>query len=212
MSSIDPMFRVADPAPASEGRSDEILHSIRGVFADKGFDGASMQDLARAAGMSVGNFYRYFPSKAAIVEAIVTRDMAEVEQDFAAIFQSNQPLDGVRAKIADRIRGHACGDDGPLWAEITAAAMRKPEIAQVQQRMEDGIRYYLTAVFARATGLDPAEASRRFAAHATLIVMMVKATAMRKSGSDAAESDLTALVLRMIDNLLDDISNTKSEV
>ena len=55
------------PAPAAEERSHEILASIRQAFAEKGFDGASMQDLARAAGMSVGNFYRYFPSKAAIV-------------------------------------------------------------------------------------------------------------------------------------------------
>lgn len=37
-----------------------------------------MQDLARAAGMSVGNFYRYFPSKAAIVQAMCGYDLAEI--------------------------------------------------------------------------------------------------------------------------------------
>ena len=59
-----------DAAPA-RSREDEILDRIRSIFAEKGFDGASMQELARAAGMSVGNFYRYFPSKSAIVEALI---------------------------------------------------------------------------------------------------------------------------------------------
>ena len=39
------------PIPPAEERSLEILASIRRAFAEKGFDGASMQDLARAAGM-----------------------------------------------------------------------------------------------------------------------------------------------------------------
>ena len=59
------------PLAPHDHRSAEILASVRSAFAAKGFDGASMQDLARAAGMSVGNFYRYFPSKAAIVEDLV---------------------------------------------------------------------------------------------------------------------------------------------
>ena len=45
----------------AEQRTLDILALVRVAFAEKGFDGASMQDLARAAGMSVGNFYRYFP-------------------------------------------------------------------------------------------------------------------------------------------------------
>ena len=50
-----------------------------------------MQDLARAAGMSVGNFYRYFPSKAAIVEQLIAHDLAEMEGHFAEIMTSPFP-------------------------------------------------------------------------------------------------------------------------
>ena len=34
----------------------QLLEGVRQAFAEKGFDGASMLDLARACGMSVGNF------------------------------------------------------------------------------------------------------------------------------------------------------------
>ena len=39
--------------------------------------------------MSVGNFYRYFPSKAAIVEAMVRLDLAEIQGEFAEIQTSD---------------------------------------------------------------------------------------------------------------------------
>ncbi len=45
---------------AIDRRQMDILEAVHSTFVEKGFDGASMQDLARAAGMSVGNFYRYF--------------------------------------------------------------------------------------------------------------------------------------------------------
>ena len=62
---------------AAVQRGSDILERIKAVFAEKGFDGASMQDLARSAGMSAGNFYRYFPSKDAIIAAMVERDLAD---------------------------------------------------------------------------------------------------------------------------------------
>ena len=194
------------PAPAAEDRSHEILASIRQAFADKGFDGASMQDLARAANMSVGNFYRYFPSKAAIVEAMVGLDLHEIERDFAEILDSPDLMAGLREKIHLRIT-EDCRHDGQLWAEITAAAMRKPEIAAASLRMEDAIVRNLTTVFARATGRPLAEASDRYQGHCQLVVMLVKATAIRASQSGPASADLARLVLRMIDQTLNDVSN-----
>ena len=141
------------PLPANTGpeRGAEILGRIRTAFAEKGFDGASMQDLARAAGMSVGNFYRYFPSKDAIVEAMVGYDMAEMERDFAAILESADPLTGIRAKICERLNG-GCAEDGRLWAEITAAAHRKPQIARICGQMEELVAR-LRAVCRRSAGV-----------------------------------------------------------
>ena len=99
------------------------LDAVRQAFVTKGFDGASMQDLARAAGMSVGNFYRYFPSKAAIVQAMCGYDLAEIEGEFAQIQTSDTPMICLR----DRILNHFSEEslkDGQLWAEITAAEVR----------------------------------------------------------------------------------------
>jgi AcrR family transcriptional regulator len=47
----------------SEFRCSEILCAARGVFAEKGFNSATMDDIAEAAGVAKGTIYLYFPSK-----------------------------------------------------------------------------------------------------------------------------------------------------
>jgi AcrR family transcriptional regulator len=44
-------------------RLGEILDHATAVFCDKGYEGASMRDLSRAAGMSLAGLYHYFESK-----------------------------------------------------------------------------------------------------------------------------------------------------
>ncbi|WP_181274992.1 TetR/AcrR family transcriptional regulator [Brevibacterium oceani] len=49
-------------ARSTNGRNN-ILRSARDTFADKGFDGASIRDIAQTAGLSLSALYYYFPSK-----------------------------------------------------------------------------------------------------------------------------------------------------
>jgi len=191
--------------PQAEHRAVEILEGVRMAFAEKGFDGASMQDLARACGMSVGNFYRYFPSKAAIVAAMVTRDLAEVEQEFSQIIKSTDPMGTLRAALSHRIEVDQCATDGQLWAEMTAASLRKPEIAEITRQMETEVTRYLTIVFARVRGIAAEVARERYAPHASLLVMMIKASAMHTNQTPEERDRLSALVVRTMNRVLDEI-------
>ncbi|MCK2053960.1 TetR/AcrR family transcriptional regulator [Methylobacterium sp. 37f] len=59
----------------------QILNGARAVFMASGFDGASMGEIAKAAGVSKGTLYVYFDSKEALFEALALaekRGLAEV--------------------------------------------------------------------------------------------------------------------------------------
>jgi len=200
----------ADPAPAA-AKSAEILRAVRAAFIEKGFDGASMQDLARVAGMSVGNFYRYFPSKDAIVAQMIALDMTQIEADFARVIQSQHPMDSLRAFIAARITQDNAEQKGQLWAEIAAAAQRKPDIAASACQMEATVSTYLTQIFAAETGLPLADVERRFAPYAGFIILLVRATAMLSPTNNGTAPDLNPLILRTINQLLDEISGQGSK-
>ncbi len=190
-------------------RSVDILDKIKHVFATKGFDGASMQDLSSAAGMSVGNFYRYFPSKAAIIEALIARDLSDVETQFSAVLRSPEPRAALLGIAEEHIRTLG-RDDGPLWAEIEAAAARRAEVAAISLRMESAISENLTRVFALLSGLPEDEAAERFTPHARMMIVIVKGASIGHCAASMAMPQRTderfvSLAMQTINRLLDDV-------
>src|SRR5262245_65185989 len=65
-------LRVVPEDDSSKRR--QIMDGARKVFLDLGFDGASMGEIARAAGVSKGTLYVYFADKCALFEAILEEE------------------------------------------------------------------------------------------------------------------------------------------
>ncbi|WP_112309698.1 TetR/AcrR family transcriptional regulator [Pseudogemmobacter bohemicus] len=199
-----------DPATTTpaHARSSEILTSIRSTFAAKGFEGTSMNDLARAAGMSVGNFYRYFPSKTAIVEALVAQDVEEVREQFQLVLAAPDKMAALRIGIAQHLE-ETGPDDCRLAAEISATALRQSEISSACQRMEETVRDMLIEVFSAHSGLSPGVCRDRYTSHARFIVLVLRGYGQRSDLTP--DLMLTDLIQRSIDQILDDIPDTLSD-
>lgn len=197
---------IPEGAALADPRVAEILASVRRAFSQKGFDGASMQDLAREAGMSVGNFYRYFRSKTDIVAALIESDLCRIEADFAEVMTADDPFTRLKAGIRARLPQHRACDDGDLWAEISAVARRNSEIGSAACRMEARIRTALLGVIARQTGLAPDVAADRFAAEADFILLLFRAFTTIGGTENGASPHLNDLILRTIDQTLDSIA------
>ncbi|WP_167767244.1 TetR/AcrR family transcriptional regulator [Jannaschia formosa] len=185
-------------------RADAILSLARAAFVEKGFEGASMQDLARAAGMSAGNFYRYFPSKAALVDALIARDLLEIEEQFQRILTSPDPLATLKAALRERLAAEDCQAEGPLWAEIVAASARRPEVAAALRRVEDGVVRRVAEVLAVVHGVPTHRAEARFGTHGRLIFLIMQSAMISVEAEQPQDADLTGLILRTIDRLVDD--------
>lgn len=86
------------PATASIGpKCKEILDGARQVFRAEGFDGASMDKIARAAGVSKGTLYVYFRNKEELFRELVALDRTEAAEQ---IFLSEDD----EAEIADLLQ------------------------------------------------------------------------------------------------------------
>lgn len=194
---------------APDIRINEILDRIEVVFSEKGFDGASMQDLARAAVMSAGNFYRYFPSKAAIIEALVQRNLEETELDFQRIKMASDPHLAVRDLIRKHVEYVDCAK-GPIWAEIEATAFRRPEIAALLARMQSQICRNIVGLFAHVAGVGEPEAEQRFGAQAKLIFLLINAytvSVSREAANGVKEKspEFQSLVIAVIENTVNTV-------
>jgi AcrR family transcriptional regulator len=63
----------------SQATVDAILDATARVLCSTGYDRASTNRIAMAAGVSVGSLYQYFPSKEALVAALVERHVAQMK-------------------------------------------------------------------------------------------------------------------------------------
>ena len=63
-----------DAATPESDKRRQILDGARQVFMGAGFDGASMGEIARTAGVSKGTLYVYFDSKEALFEALTLEE------------------------------------------------------------------------------------------------------------------------------------------
>lgn len=84
MTAVHDGIRAQEPSTdesAESAKRRQILEGARKVFLAQGFDGASMGEIAKVAGVSKGTLYVYFDSKESLFEALTTeekRGLAEV--------------------------------------------------------------------------------------------------------------------------------------
>ncbi|MGJ4943329.1 TetR/AcrR family transcriptional regulator [Bradyrhizobium sp. HKCCYLS1011] len=111
----------------------QILDGARKVFMDLGFDGASMGEIARAAGVSKGTLYVYFTDKCGLFQAIVEEESL---QQGAAIFKFD-PAQDVAANLAGFGEAYLAlicrPGGGSAIRTVMAIAERMPDV---------GRRYY----------------------------------------------------------------------
>lgn len=81
-------------------RRDSILEAAETVFAEKGFDHATMDDIAHAAELSKGTLYLYFKSKDDLSIALASRLAEQVVDGFEDIDRNQQRgIDALRAML-----------------------------------------------------------------------------------------------------------------
>ncbi|RDV44443.1 TetR/AcrR family transcriptional regulator [Leifsonia sp. ku-ls] len=66
-----PLERPTQRSQAKADRRAALLEAAAGLFAERGFNGVSIEDLGAAVGVSGPAVYRHFPSKQAVLEALL---------------------------------------------------------------------------------------------------------------------------------------------
>jgi AcrR family transcriptional regulator len=89
----------APPAPL-KGRAlskqrtrEKILAAARDLFMERGYDGATVRDIARAAGMSTGAVFASFADKAELFDEIIATDYRALADEMAAAVRDSATVD-----------------------------------------------------------------------------------------------------------------------
>lgn len=89
-----PSIDVASP------KARQILAGAKQAFLELGFEGTSVEEIARRAGVSKGTLYNYFPDKRALFAAVVREECEEQTQRIMQIEGSEEAAAVVLRRVA----------------------------------------------------------------------------------------------------------------
>src|SRR6202166_5403166 len=102
MKHVSPVFHIPDDTltATSSGRRQRRSAEIRErlfraalqVFAEKGFIGATVEDITNAADVGKGTFFNYFPSKDHILLAFAEMQLSKLESIIDNLRNTNEPV------------------------------------------------------------------------------------------------------------------------
>ncbi|HEY8543854.1 MAG TPA: helix-turn-helix domain-containing protein [Acidimicrobiales bacterium] len=127
--------------PIGDPTRDRLLAAAGEVFAEKGYDRAGVQEIARRAGFTTGAIYGRFRGKADLLLAAIE---AQSQDEFDELFAEYRSKAGggqatdVLASVGSHLVTDEFDNGKALLLEAFVAARREPELAEMlRQIMED---------------------------------------------------------------------------
>lgn len=108
----------------------QIVDSAIVVMARKGYAGTSLLDVAREAGMSKGAVHYYFPTKDALIHAVLESACTAVqERTLAAWSPSDNPFESLRKSLAELWTTRAARTNEALVvSDLLAQSLHNPDL------------------------------------------------------------------------------------
>ena len=138
-------------ALAKQRTREKILEAGRNLFNERGYEGATVRDIARAAGKSTGAVFASFADKAELFDEIVAGDYRALEAQMAVALREAETVeDALLGLFGAAYRSHAhqlpmiCAAMAAGWSREPIAIPRsrealKPVIRLVGEAIDQGV-------------------------------------------------------------------------
>ncbi len=177
------------PSDPAENRRDAIMRAAYEVFAQYGFRRTSMDDIAKAAGVSRPALYQLFANKREIFRGIITAHIEHVCSELETLLaREDLPTDALLREILSTalIEPHRLLEDMPHGEELLGTS--KDIAGDLFQEWES--RKEAACHRALAKTHDPASAERL----ARLIGLAISGMKSREMTADEMEREVEGLV------------------
>ncbi|CAK7024120.1 MAG: putative HTH-type transcriptional regulator YfiR [Saezia sanguinis] len=128
-----------------------LLNAAAACFAEKGYSGCSVSDIAAHAGVSKGNLYVHFESKEELFKTMIQDEHGQGADKARQASQSSSSfLSSIIALMADCIRDVGFPIDHRLWMEILAVVARDDSIRKAFVASDKAMRKVFVELLEKA--------------------------------------------------------------
>lgn len=132
-----------------KARREHILDAAERCFARDGFQGTTMKDICREAGVSLGALYVYFASKEGLIAGITERDRSKLAAQLAEVATAPDLLAAL-ARLGEHYTVEEPRYKQQLVIEIGCTSMRSASVGEIFRSCDQQVMAQFEALFARA--------------------------------------------------------------
>ena len=154
---------------ATRARRELLIEAAVSCFVEDGLARTGMRDIAKKAGVSIGNLYNHFPGRDDLIAEIAKIDAEELAGVMAEVTDCDDPQKAVDIFVTRYFEHCANLTSAVLTVEITSEALRNPTVA----RLFSGTRSMLGDVLETAIQNPEQEAFGMAAESRTAIVGLI---------------------------------------
>jgi len=114
-------MNAAAPTIRRGRKFDQVTSGARAIFLRDGFERASVDDIAREAGVSKATLYSYFPDKRLLFLEVAKAECRRVADEAEALIHDTAPVAQVLQMAAQRIVGFMMSDFGARMFRVAVA-------------------------------------------------------------------------------------------
>jgi AcrR family transcriptional regulator len=124
--------KVAPKSVDDSAKRRQIVEGARQIFLANGFDAASMNDIAKAAGVSKGTLYVYFDNKEQLFAAIVHQECLFHAEGAFSLDPDDRDIEAALTRLGTAYVEFLCGaQKASALRTVIAIADRMPNIGRV---------------------------------------------------------------------------------
>ncbi|TPE53543.1 TetR/AcrR family transcriptional regulator [Amaricoccus solimangrovi] len=118
-------------AERGEQKCAQVLAGARQVFLSDGYEGASVDDIARSAGISKATLYRHFPDKAALFSAVLAQECRTQANLHPELGYHDRPIAEFLLDLARDVLNFSLGEFGQsIYRIAVGETARFPDIGR----------------------------------------------------------------------------------
>jgi len=148
----------------------QIADAARRLFLERGFEAATVTDIAEAAGVSPATVFNYFPTK----EDLLYNRLESFEEELLDAIKGREPGEPILAAFArfvTRPRGMLASGEpeaGERLRAISRLISDSPALLAREQQIYEGYTDAVARLIAEETGARPGDVAPRVAANAMI--------------------------------------------
>ncbi len=119
---------------------EQILSAAGTCFRERGFKATTMHEIAKHAGMSVGNLYNYFGGKDAIIDEIAKREIDRLAREVDEVVNGRMSIEEQREQFFQTLRQRLTLARARVKIELYEEAVKNERLGVILARSDEQLR------------------------------------------------------------------------